>query len=597
MLPATVCATKGMEIKMKMITRFSCHGSQRSICLENRHNTNMPFRHRLRSGALILVTFMLFSFLAGCSKKAPDFRGEQEAQDFLKKHTSQAVNADAFQSDAEKEKHGPAELPSRFQQPTFLLSETENIGTSDFDIPVGADITSNAAPVSLREIMKKLAVLKGMNVSWANDVDQGALVDVDIRAEDDFFESIDNILRQLDYFHEVKGNSIIIKHKETKKFHVAMPFMSPQFNLGVGGDVLGGNKVASHEMTGKIQITSQPENANSFDIWANIRQNLDQILDIWTTEEVVTPPVAPAGQQMLAGLETAQTAVVTNRKPGKGYYTIDKPVGLITVTAPRSLLEKVSNYIENLKKELYKQVSIEAKIVEVTLSADNRTGINWEDLLQNPSNPFSLSLDFQKLNPAYPGTQNKFLTVNTQNFALILDAIEEQGHVEVISNPKISVMNGQPAMISVGSTLTYIDNVDASVEDGVVTYSVETSSVMSGLGMAVIATIIDDNEVILTLTPVTSKVQTPIQYKQFGTAGSEVGLPEVDIREMTTLVKIKNGEMLIVGGLIDSTSDYSEAQIPGVGDIPGPVGKLFGESGTLKERKELVILLRPVVLP
>lgn len=542
---------------------------------------------------------MLFSFLAGCSKKAPDFKGEQQAQDFLKKHTSQAVNADAFQSDAEKEKSGPAELPTRFQQPTFLLSETENTGKDDFAIPVGADISSNAAPVSLREIMKKLAVLKGMNVSWANDVDQGALVDVDIRAEDDFFESIDNILRQLDYFHEVKGNSIIVKHKETKKFHIAMPFMSPQFNMGVGGDVLGGNKVASHEMTGKIQITSQPENANSFDIWANVRQNLDQILDIWTTEEVVTPPAAPAGQQMLPGAEIGQPAVVSNRKPGKGYYTIDKPVGLITVTAPQSLLEKVGNYIENLKKELYRQVSIEAKIVEVTLSADNRTGINWEDLLQNPSNPFSLSLDFQKLNPSYhdSGTQNKFLTVKTQNFGLILDAIEDQGHVEVISNPKLSVMNGQPAMISVGSTLTYIDNVDASVEDGVVTYSVETSSVMSGLGMAVIATIVDDNEVILTLTPVTSKVQTPIEYKQFGTAGSEVGLPEVDIREMTTLVKIKNGEMLIVGGLIDSASDYSESQIPAVGDIPGPGGKLFGASGTVKQRKELVILLRPVVLP
>ena len=583
---------------MKMITRFSCHGSQGSICLKNRQNTDMPFRHRLRSGALILVALTLFFFLAGCSKKAPDFRGEQQAQDFLKKHTSQAVNADTFQSDAEKEKPGPTELPSRFQQPTFLLSETESIGTDDFAIPVGADISSNAAPVTLREIMKKLAVLKGMNVSWANDVDQGALVDVDIRAEDDFFESIDNILRQLDYFHEVKGNSIIIKHKETRKFHIAMPFMSPQYNMGVGGDVLGGNKVAAHEMTGKIQITSQPENANSFDIWANVRQNLDQILDIWTTEEVVTQP-APAGQQMLAGAETAQPSVVTNRKPGKGYYTIDKPVGLITVTAPRSLVEKVGNYIENLKKELYRQVSIEAKIVEVTLSADNRTGINWEDLLQNPNSPFNLSMDFQKLNPFYRdfGTQNKFLTINTQNFGLVLDAIEEQGHVEVISNPKISVMNGQPAMISVGSTITYIDTVEASVEDGVITYSVETSTVMSGLGMAVIATIVDDGEVILTLTPVTSKVKTPIEYKQFGTAGSEVGLPEVDIREMTTLVKIKNGEMLIVGGLIDSVSDYSESQIPALGDIPGPGGKLFGESGAARERKELVILLRPVILP
>ena len=585
---------------MKMIARFSCHGSQRSICRKNRQNMNMPFRYRLRSGTLFLVVLLLVAFVAGCSKKAPQFKGEQIAQDFVKKHAGQASNSDAFQGDTgEKKAEGPAQLPTRFQQPTFLLSETENTGTNDFAIPVGADISSNAAPVPLREIMKKLAVLKGMNVSWANDVDQNALVDVDIRAEDDFFEAIDNILRQLDYFHVVKGNTIIIKHKETKKFHIAMPFMSPQYNLGVGGDVLGGNKIAAHEMSGKIQITSQPENANSFDIWANIRKNLDQILDIWTTEEVVNPSTPPAGQQMLAGAaaENAQPKVVTNRKPGKGYYTIDKPVGLITVTAPRSLLEKISNYIDGLKKELYRQVSIEAKIVEVTLSADNRTGINWEDLLQNPNNPFNLNMDFQKLRSPYSPYQSKFLTVDTQYFNLILDAMEQQGHVEVISNPKISVMNGQPAMISVGSTMTFINNIDASVEDGVVTYSVETSSVMSGLGMAVIATIVDDNEVILTLTPVTSQVQTPIEYKAIGNAGAEVGLPQVDVREMTTLVKIKNGEMLIVGGLIDSKSDYSESQIPGVGDIPGPGGKLFGESGTVKERKELVILLRPVILP
>jgi general secretion pathway protein D/MSHA biogenesis protein MshL len=572
----------------------------------------LPAPRQVRRGALLLVALFFCTLLAGCSKRAPDFRGEQEAEDFLKKHTAKAVNAEAFESTATKEKGGPAALPSRFQQPTFLLSETEALTSEEFAIPVGADISSHAAPVTLREIMKKLAVLKGMNVSWANDVDQGALVDVDIRAEDDFFAAIDNLLRQLDYFHEVKGNSIIIKHKETRKFHIAMPFMAPQFNLGVGGDVLGGNEVSAHEMSGKIQVTSQPENANSFDIWANIRENLDQILDIWTTEEVQTPAQpaagapAPAQGQMLypadaagGAAAAAQPAVITTRKPGKGYYTIDKPVGLITVTAPRSLLEKVDNYIGNLKKELYRQVSIEAKIVEVTLSADNRTGINWEDLLQNPGNPFSFSMDFQKLNPLYHnlGTQNKFLTVQTQNFGLILDAIEEQGHVEVISNPKISVMNGQPAMISVGSTQTYIDTVEASVADGVVTYSVETSSVMSGLGMAVIATIIDDDEVVLTLTPVTSEVTTPIEYKQFGLDGSEVGLPEVAIREMTTLVRVKNGEMLIVGGLMDSTSDYSESQIPKLGDAPGPAGKLFGESGTIKEKKELVILLRPVVIP
>ncbi|MFH1217716.1 MAG: type II and III secretion system protein [Pseudomonadota bacterium] len=582
---------------MKMIPRFSYHGSKGHFFSKEKQKSETVYQGRIRNGAFFATAIFLIVLLTGCAKTSPEFRGEPEAQSFLDKHTAGAVNADAFKDPAEKAKE-PAVLPERFQEPNFLLLESDSQADADFNIPMGADISSHAAPVSLREIMKKLALLKGMNVSWANDVDQGALVDVDIRAEDDFFGAIDNILRQLDYFHEVNGNTIIVKHKETKKFHVAMPFMSPDFNMGVGGDVLGGNKDVSHELKGNIQITSKPENENSFDIWSNIKQNLDQILDIWTTEEVVTPPPAQPGQVAAPTGEAAQPAVVTNRKPGKGYYTIDKPVGLITVTAPRSLLGKVSNYIDNLKKELYRQVSIEAKIVEVTLSADNRTGINWEDLLQNEGSPFNFSMDFQKLNPAYHslGTQNQFLTLGTQNFGLVLDAIEEQGHVEVISNPKITVMNGQPAMISVGESMTYIDNVDATIDEGIITYSVETSNVMSGLGMAVIATIIDEDEVILTLTPVTSKVEEPIEYRQFGNVGSEVGLPKVAIREMTTLVRIRNGEMLIVGGLIDGVNDYSESQIPHLGDMPGPAGKLFGASGAAKQRKELVILLRPVVL-
>lgn len=587
-------ATKHVEIEMKMTPRFFGHGPEK-------HPEQRKRNSRERAGFIghgfcpAVLVFFVVSMLFGCAADIP-YHGEQEAQDFLQEHTGDAVNAHAFEP--EKRKEEPLVLPERFQQPTFLLQEADAIEESDFTIPVGADISSNVGPVTLREIMKKLALLKGMNVSWASDVDQGALVDVDIRAEDDFFEAIDNLLRQLDYYHEVKGNSIIVRHKETRQFHIAMPFMAPEFNSGVGGDVLGGGDEASHEMKGTIQITSAGESEDSFDIWSNIRANLDQILDIWTTEEVVSSS-SEGGQPAITGPAGAAPppTVVTNRKPGKGYYTIDKPIGLITVTAPRSLLSKVESYIDNLKKELYRQVSIEAKIVEVTLESDNTTGLNWEDLLQNTNNPFSFNLDFQKVNPFYHsmGTQNKFFTVNSKNFTLILDAMQQQGHVEVISNPKISVMNGQPAMISVGESLTYIDSVEANVEDGVITYSVATSNVMSGLGLAVIATILDTDEVVLTLTPVTSQVETPIEYRQFGNLGSEVGLPKVAIREMTTLVRVRNGEMLIVGGLIDGVQDYAESNVPGMRDLPGGK-KIFGQSGTNKYRKELVILLRPVII-
>ncbi len=190
------------------------------------------------------------------------------------------------------------QLPVRFQKPAYMLGETsaQNIGTAGAEgitIPVGADISSNTGPVALRDIMKRLAALKGMNISWASDVDQMAMVDVDIRAEDDFFKSLDNILRQKDYFHEVQGNSIVVKYRETRKFHVAMPFLKSSYNTGVGGDVLGGGTTTSG-LKGNIQLTSEK---NDFDIWENIRKNLDQILEIWeeTTPAPVAASVAPQG--------------------------------------------------------------------------------------------------------------------------------------------------------------------------------------------------------------------------------------------------------------------------------------------------------------
>ncbi|MDA3785401.1 MAG: type II and III secretion system protein, partial [Deltaproteobacteria bacterium] len=141
----------------------------------------------------------------------------------------------------------------------------------------------------------------------------------------------------------------------------------------------------------------------------------------------------------------------------------------------------------------------------------------------------------------------------------------------------------------------YIESVESAVNDGVVTLSATTSSVVSGLGMAVVATILNNNEVILNLTPVTSELMEEIQYEEIGNLGGKVGLPKVSIREMSSTVRVKSGEMLVVGGLIDSNKEYSENKVVGLGDIPG-ISKLFNRSGDQLVKKEMVILLRPVIL-
>lgn len=509
------------------------------------------------------------------------------------------------------------QLPVRFQKPAYMLGETsaQNIGPGNAEgitIPIGADISSNTGPVALRDIMKRLAALKGMNISWASDVDQMAVVDVDIRAEDDFFKSLDNILRQKDYFHEVQGNTIVVKYRETRKFHVAMPFVKSTYATGVGGDVLGGGTTSSG-LKGNIQLISDK---NEFDIWNNIKTNLDQMLEIW--EETTTAP-APAttttatGATGYAAVVAALTpppppaAITTTKrdvKSGKGYYSIDKPIGLITVTAPRPLVEKIAVYLENLKSELYRQISIEAKIIEVAIDDSESRGIDWTNFLTGKT------LDFQLFGPngiiynpttGQGGRGVSQVSIGTNPFSLALNFLDTQGHSNVLANPKLSIMNGQPGLITAGDSVKYIDKVESRVDatTGTVTYSITTATLMSGIGMSVIATIMENDEIILNLTPVTSKLNgNEVDY--IVGWGGQIGVPRIKLREMNTTVRVKSGQVVVIGGLIDNADDTGAGtaksnKVPFLGDIP-IIGNLFSKSTKNTKKSELVIMLQPKIL-
>lgn len=637
--------------------------------------TNDHGLHRPGYGSLgcWLFALVLAAVLWGCLPQ-PD--PEQQTADFIKEHSKGATDGTA----AKQEATTTDQLPTRYQRPSYLLSTPAGSrgANTDLSIPVGARITPNG-PKPLRLVMQELAKLKSMNISWANDVDQESLVHVTIMPEEDFFEAIDNVLRQLDYFHEVRGNTIVVNHKETKKFHVAMPFMSSSYSTAVGGDVLGNTEGSN--MSGNLNLNS---NENKFDIWSNIEKNMDKILEIWSVPPppvaLATPTPTTANYQTDSAPQTpppppSETPAAANTAnssghSGLGYYTIDRPIGLITVTAPRSLLAKIENYLNNLTGEIYRQVSIEAKIIEVTLSNDNTTGLDWSSLLNTsigatldtgvfrpdtasskltttsqqretsgstsltgpdssmtitgpdssmaggvvsgpdstvtttgPNSSITVVGPNQAMSSATDTVMQsgsllaqKFVTMTPINFNVLIDAMKEQGHVEVLSNPRISVMNGQPAMISVGENVTYIKSVSSTTDSdtGTISYTVTPDSVMSGLGMGVIATIMDDNQIILSLTPVTSSLTQPIEYRSFGT--NQVGLPKVNLREMNTMVRVKNGEMLVVGGLTDTAATYNNNGVAGLGSMPGPFGKLFKRDGTASRKKELIILLRPQII-
>ena len=562
---------------------------------------------------------------------------------------------------ADPEPPAPAQLPVRYQNPGFVTVEDDKVDADlaadeqEYQIKVGANIRSTRGPQPLWDILKRMAMLKGMSVSWTSDVNQNVLVDVDISANDNYYDSIDNLLRQVDYFHEVAGSTIIIKYKETKTYHVAMPFTKQVYETATGGNVLGsGDETSSVE--GTIRLDSK---GNEFDIWLNIQENLDAIIATWST--TTSTPETPAASAADEGETSPDPARVSRQtSSGGNSYTIDKPVGLITVNAPRPLQERIADYLENIKHELYKQVTIEAKIIEVQLEDSSTLGIDWNLLLRSLSFGGSMALrksytndrrdnidsnnswsrtitdnfgntserttstgeddsrttgstsDYSNNLTSIAGAATTAatiitggasnlatgaLTLSSFNFADFLHALSEQGTTSILANPKLSVMNGQPALITVGRNVTYIDSIESDVTAGTTVttnYTVNTERILSGVGLALTPIIRDDDTIIMNLVPVTSILEEPIEYRQVGLG--EVGLPIINVREMSSMVQVKDGEMLVIGGLI-STVETTEGEnlFPGLANVP-ILKYLTGYETKVMQKRELIILLRPRII-
>ena len=179
-----------------------------------------------------------------------------------------------------------------------------------------------------------------------------------------------------------QGSTIIVKYKETRQFHIAMPFIKQAYQTKTGGDVLGGSggEGGKTNVAGEISLATDGVAVNQhkdgkpggieFNTWNSIENNLNAILNIWTTEEVSTTSIQGADKaaqiNQNAGdlakdiAQTDSTSIqqvadaTFRRSSGGNSYFIDKPVGLVTVTAPRPLIDKLEIYFKTLKKELYK---------------------------------------------------------------------------------------------------------------------------------------------------------------------------------------------------------------------------------------------------
>jgi MSHA biogenesis protein MshL len=288
---------------------------------------------------------------------------------------------------------------------------------------------------------------------------------------------------------------------------------------------------------------------------------------------------------------------------GEGKSVMVTPqAGLVTVRAMPKEIRAVKAFLDVSEEIIQRQVILEARILEVALDDGYQQGINWGQILAN-----SGSTDFQFSNTA--GTIGNSISAALGNvtslsfinkdFSGVLSLLSTQGNVQVLSSPRVTAINNQKAVIKVGDDEYFVTDVSSqstiSSSTTSVVPNIELTPFFSGIALDVTPQIDADGMVLLHVHP--SVIETQEQEKIVTLNQEQFVLPlaQSNIRESDTVIRAKSGEIVVIGGLMQSIISESESKTPLLGDIP-ILGNLFKNKRNSEIKKELVILIKPTVV-
>ncbi|HUK04921.1 MAG TPA: secretin N-terminal domain-containing protein, partial [Burkholderiales bacterium] len=335
---------------------------------------------------------------------------------------------------------------------------------------------------------------------------------------------------------------------------------------------------------------------------------------------------------------------------GEGRNVVLSPQsGVIVVRALPSELRSVEQYLRAMRISIERQVMLEAKIIDVTLNEGYQSGINWAafpnrqtsvgqvspgTLLQRSGGdtgtfqatgssnvgqtasssvgPGGLSVPDPTLaaftgasliNRAVAGGSVVGLVLQSASFAALLNFLETQGKVQVLSSPRVSTLNNQKAVLKVGTDEFFVTNIQSAttiatatgVNTGTPVPTVTVQPFFSGIVLDVTPQIDENGQIILHIHPSVSQVTTDTKQIDLGAAGQlRLPLAKSDVNETDTIVRVSDGNVVALGGLMKLELSDSRGGLPGVGD--NPVGNFFRNTDKQLVKKEMVVLLKPTII-
>jgi len=396
-------------------------------------------------------------------------------------------------------------------------------------------------------------------------------------------QALDALLTQLDYSFRREGRLILISKPvlETRLFsvnYVSTNRKGDKTIVATHGSGAGGEQISASET--RIQGTDQT------DFWAEIQEGLTAI--IFTDER-------PA-----AVLRARQAGVVSSMSSKDGRkLVISRMTGIIQVRDYPDRLREVARFLEQMEATIQRQVFIEARFLEVRLFKEFQTGIRWDNI-QNEM----LGLDITELALSWNifggGTSSSAagallvagnpLAASGAEFVLsdLVEALETQGKVKALASPKVATLNNQTAIVKIARQDVYFTS-EISQGDVSTLQSFTPNTIDVGVILDVTPQIGPDGMIVMNIHPsITAEFE-----RVAAPDGTE--FPLLRIRETDTVVKVRDGQTIIIAGLIEETDQRQRVGLPCLTNLP-TLQYLFGYRQEKTEKTELVILITPTVL-
>ena len=297
--------------------------------------------------------------------------------------------------------------------------------------------------------------------------------------------------------------------------------------------------------------------------------------------------------------------------------------GVIVVRAFPRELRGVENFLRATQLVVERQVMLEAKIIEVQLKDDFQSGINWAYFNNEGQHRGSVGADTRDI-PLQGGSVGSLasiggtlgaglasaagrtvsgmfgLALQTKNFSALIEFLEGQGNVQVLSSPRIATLNNQKAVLKVGTDEFFITNVSTSTSaTGTTSTTSPTITVQpffSGIALDVTPQIDENANIILHVHPSVSAVSEKPKVVNLGSLGSfTLPLASSNVNETDSIVRVQDGNIVAIGGLMKQEQTDGKMQVPVAGDVPF-AGALFGKKSRTFLKREIVILIKPTVI-